>query len=159
MLHLLSFLVSKCVLFQSPIDNVVSNIAALPLHSFLWSFSLSAFVKHHLLTWLPISARTAHMSERTGVWDVSNSALANHDYTGMWKLTLLCAFVQLFGTTAVKYIAYCAAFHCMSLQCSALCCIALHRLPQELSFLHFLFIRSLSFLPSSSRAVFHQLAA
>ena len=34
-----------------------------------------------------------------GVWDVSNDALARHEYTGMWKLTLLCGCVQLLGTS------------------------------------------------------------
>lgn len=29
------------------------------------------------------------------VWDVSNDALASHDYDGMWKLTLLCGCVQV----------------------------------------------------------------
>jgi hypothetical protein len=28
---------------------------------------------------------------------VSNETLASHDYTGMWKLTLLCGCVQLLG--------------------------------------------------------------
>ena len=29
------------------------------------------------------------------VWDVSNDALASHNYEGMWKLTLLCGCVQV----------------------------------------------------------------
>lgn len=32
-----------------------------------------------------------------GVWDISNDTLARHDYSGMWKLTLLCGCVQLLG--------------------------------------------------------------
>ena len=28
---------------------------------------------------------------------MSNEALARHEYTGMWKLTLLCGCVQLLG--------------------------------------------------------------
>ena len=48
---------------------------------------------------------------------MSNDALAKHDYTGMWKLTLLCAFVQLFGTL------HCSLLHYTALRYSALHCI------------------------------------
>ena len=54
------------------------------------------FPSHPILT---TNLHIYRMHVHTGVWDVSNSALARHDYTGMWKLTLLCAFVQLFGTS------------------------------------------------------------
>ena len=45
-----------------------------------------------------------------GVWDVSNETLAGHDYTGMWKLTLLCGCVQLLGEWRV--------LECSAVQCS-----------------------------------------
>jgi len=31
------------------------------------------------------------------LWDVSNSNLAAHNYSGMWRLTLFCGCVQLTG--------------------------------------------------------------
>jgi hypothetical protein len=67
-----------------------------------------------------------HLVCSVGVWDVSNETLASHDYTGMWKLTLLCGCVQLLGKSN--------GMECAALQCSivysfakdwnGVCCIA-----------------------------------
>ena len=40
----------------------------------------------------------------TGIWDVSNETLARHEYGGMWKLTLLCGFIQLGGLAFLKLL-------------------------------------------------------
>ena len=31
----------------------------------------------------------------TGIWDVSNSAITNGDYSGMWKLTVLTSVIEI----------------------------------------------------------------
>ena len=38
------------------------------------------------------------------VFDVTSEQLSNHNYSGMWKLTLLCGCIQFTGITPYTYI-------------------------------------------------------
>jgi len=38
------------------------------------------------------------------IWDVSIPTLQNHDYQGMWKLTLLCGCIQLIGLCFLRLL-------------------------------------------------------
>ena len=38
------------------------------------------------------------------IWDVSIDTLQNHNYDGMWKLTLLCGCIQLVGLLFIQLL-------------------------------------------------------
>lgn len=51
-----------------------------------------------MLTTLTNLSATVAYSVAAGcadIWDVKNSTLADHDYEGMWKLTVLCGAIQI----------------------------------------------------------------
>ena len=38
------------------------------------------------------------------IWDVDNQTLLNHDYSGMWRLTIFCASIQFVGLFFLRLI-------------------------------------------------------